>query len=71
MRRSSQTHRSDRDFSDGGRSGAYAWNLVKVRNHLANELGNSIVLPSRKWKHVGLENFDWSVRVSLERVELV
>ena len=44
---------------------------MKVRNHLANELGNSIVLPSRKWKHVGLENFDWSVRVSLERVELV
>jgi hypothetical protein len=49
----------------------FAWNQGEVRTRLGAKLGDFVLTPTRVWRPDLLEDFDWNVKVSVERAELV
>ena len=49
----------------------FAWNQGEVRIPLGSKLGDWVLVPTRSDKTSGLRDFDWNVKVSMDRAELV
>jgi len=49
----------------------FAWNQGEVKISFGNKLGDFVIVPIRVWNPGDLRDFDWSVKVSMDRAELV
>lgn len=49
----------------------FAWNQGEVRIPLGKKLGDFVLVPTRVKSQIGLGDFDWNIKVSMDRAELV